>query len=379
LITVASTTESPEQIRADLEQSGFAITDETSDVTGQTVESARSTPAAPKPRSAETEVQTGEPGETAAELETASHTDETNAAAATQAADKNKQDRTQKKLLKSIDRATKRWRTEESRAAQLAAENEELRRQIAERNAGNQAPAGQTTAQPATETALETPPTQAASEMAEPVLPRQGDYADWSQYEEALDKYQKDLLAYSREVAKAEVRKEREGQETARQQAEAAEHWANVAKQGRDKYADWDQVSPKPGSAEDIQFAQEVAQVVASSPVAHDLLYHLARHPEDARYLAGLPPAMATRELGRLEAYLERAETAAPAAAAAPAEPVPAAPPQAAQPIRRVPTQSARPTPISPVNPGAASTGASDPGRMTPREYREARRNGTVR
>lgn len=67
MINAASTTESPEQIKADLETAGYNVTAETTDVTGK-VTAVPSEPAAAIP----VEGSENGAGETAAESETAS-------------------------------------------------------------------------------------------------------------------------------------------------------------------------------------------------------------------------------------------------------------------------------------------------------------------
>jgi hypothetical protein len=369
VITVASTTESPEQIKADLQNDRFhfAVTDETADVTGQPA--TPSTPETPKPAETTTQAspegEAGEAGQTAAELETAPQTHEPEAVTASDAGN-DKKDRAHKKLLKQIDKATKRFRTEESRAQQLAEENERLRQQLAERDK----PATATppaTAAPADAPQAETAP--ATTALQEPVRPRQGDFADWNDYERALDKYDAELKTYLLEKATSEFRQGLQDIEARRQQAAANEFWGGVANKGRERYSDWDAVTPKPGTPEDVQYRPEVAQVIASSPLAHDLLYHLARNPIDAQYIASLEPAHAARELGRLEALLEGIPETAPAAPAAAAPARTAAP----QPIARVTPASVRPAPITPVNTAGSALPPADTGRMTPREYRRWR------
>jgi len=373
LITVASTTESPEQIKADLVSAGFKVNDETTDVTGKTVEATPATPPTPAAETATTVATDPAAGQTAAELETATnHEPETTEAPA------GTPDKTNKKLLKRIDKTTAKWRTEQSRREQLEAENAELRRKLAGGGEGVQAPkppvepaAPETATTAAEEPAAAAAP--AAQEPAPPKRPRQADYADWDEYEAALDKHEQDLIQYHRTLAQAETRKQQEAEQANKQAQQANEQWATIATEGQKRYADWDAVKPQAGSENDVQFQAELGALIQVSKIAPDILYHLAKNPADARYIAGLPVPVAARELGRLEAYLEQ-NTAAPSRGAAPARSA-AAP---ATPATARETITPKSTPISPVNTGTASLGASDPGQLTPREYRRRRMAGEI-
>jgi hypothetical protein len=55
-----------------------------------------------------------------------------------------------------------------------------------------------------------------------------------------------------------------------------------------------------------------MAEVINSSPVSHELAYHLAKNTDESRRIAALPPLAAARELGRLEAKLTSGPTAKP-------------------------------------------------------------------
>lgn len=96
---------------------------------------------------------------------------------------------------------------------------------------------------------------------------------------------------------------------------------------------------------------------VVNSELGPAVLHFLASHPDECRRIAALPAGPSLIALGRLEAKLE----ANPASVARPRS--------SSSPVR-----SALPEPIVPA--GGGSRQIKDPGKMTPREFREWRRQG---
>lgn len=270
--------------------------------------------------------------------------------------------------MKRVDKTTANWRSEESRRKQLESENDELRRKLAEANpAGKPAAAATEATPPATEVPAEAAEPAATAEIQaseRPKRPRQNDFADWDEYETALDKYDKDLDAYHATVAQAQVQNQQQ------EQAQAT-RWNEIASEGQKRFPDWNEVRPQEGTEKDVRFAPEIASLIQVSAVAPDVLHHLALNPQDARYLANLPVPVAARELGRLEAHLERATpTNRQAAAAAP-------PAETAS--REAPRT--RTAPINPANTANGAVGAPSDlaAGITPREYRRRRAAGEIR
>lgn len=67
--------------------------------------------------------------------------------------------------------------------------------------------------------------------------------------------------------------------------------------------------------------ADTIADAIADSDAAPEVLYFLGKNPAEARALAQMTPAAAARHIGRIEARIEREREAAKAATTAPAPP----------------------------------------------------------
>jgi hypothetical protein len=156
------------------------------------------------------------------------------------------------------------------------------------------------------------------------------------------------------------------------QQREAAQQWADRVESAKEKHADWDEVMEQATSRETMINPAPQAAIV-DSPIATDILYHLAKHPEEAKRIAGLSDVAAIREIGKLEAKLSAEPEKKPAAEA----PKPAEKPAEKTPEQPKPRPSAAPEPIKPVGGTNAKTAEIDPykdaERMTPQQWSEWR------
>lgn len=94
------------------------------------------------------------------------------------------------------------------------------------------------------------------------------------------------------------------------------------------------------------------------SDMGPQLMYHLAKHPEDVRRIAAMNQGPALAALGRLEGQLERAGQGT----------APASTPR--------PTPKPAPRPITPVGSSATSTTGKHPDQMSTAEFKEWRRKG---
>lgn len=112
--------------------------------------------------------------------------------------------------------------------------------------------------------------------------------------------YQKALVEYAR----AEAR--REAQETLKREREEAqkqartESFRNREAEFAESVEDYFDVVYSPSTP----ISQAMAEVIAESDHGAQLAYHLGKNPDVARSIYNLPPIMAARELGRLEAKL---------------------------------------------------------------------------
>jgi hypothetical protein len=185
---------------------------------------------------------------------------------------------------------------------------------------------------------------------AQGVEPKEADFQDVGEYWAAkgawnyarqVGQVQVAEVSAEAEQAKATLEYQRAAQISARQVEFQAE-----AQDARTRYADFDAAL---AVATNTQFVSpQIAEMVLSSEQPADLAYHLGKNPQLAVQLSQMPPLMAARELGKIEATLT-----------APAPKISKAPP-----------------PINPVRPnGTAVKRLED---MTASEYAAFRARGGV-
>lgn len=136
----------------------------------------------------------------------------------------------------------------------------------------------------------------------------------------------------------------REAEEiTARERAVIEQSWTAQREEALTRYADYAQVA----LSADVPLSDAVADLVMTSDVGGDVLYHLGMNRELAAQIAKLSQVEAARAIGRIEASLS-------------------------QPKPR--TQTTAPDPINPVR---GSAGASrDPAKMNFKEFKAYRESG---
>jgi hypothetical protein len=121
-----------------------------------------------------------------------------------------------------------------------------------------------------------------------PPRPQQTDYATYTEYEDALLQWH-DQRRYAQYAAETQAAEQRNAQA----------EWQRKEEEGREKYRDYDQALAR------AQFAPMVAPIVAAamreSAAGPDLLYYLAKHPEDLAAFNQLTPYQAARWLAQLE------------------------------------------------------------------------------
>lgn len=137
----------------------------------------------------------------------------------------------------------------------------------------------------------------AAEQPKAPVRPKRESFGTQEAYEDAL-------LAYGREVDKAENAKKAitDGaeREKARQQAVINAANARIA-HAREVVEDFDEVI----GAADIVVPPHVGIAMQESDMLAELGYHFAKHPEELERLAKLSPARAVVEIGKIESKLQ--------------------------------------------------------------------------
>ena len=135
-----------------------------------------------------------------------------------------------------------------------------------------------------------------------PPKPQEDAYEDYSAYVEALSEWKADL-----KLAEFELRlSAKEAEKAKTEQSKQAEAWIST---GKTKFPDFDAVVTKSPQEGGPAITMDMASVINSSPVSHELAYHLGKNVTESRRIAGLPPLEMAREMGRIEARLS---TAAP-------------------------------------------------------------------
>lgn len=181
-----------------------------------------------------------------------------------------------------------------------------------------------------------------AKEPAQEAKPTPDKFTDYADYVEALTEWKAD-----QKVNEALAKRDQQQAEKAQQSVQETKAKTFVERQAtvRQSIPDYDEVMT---AAADIRVAQHVHEVLLDSDRGPELAYHLAKNPDEAARISALSPLAAARELGRLEASLEKPATAS--------KPV-----------------SKAPAPIKPIVTGATST--QDPSRMSMDEYRSWRKS----
>lgn len=178
--------------------------------------------------------------------------------------------------------------------------------------------------------------------------PNQDDSTDYDTFVKTWTKWEMDRRE-SISVAKAEAAGRAAAQDVldtsakkAAEAAEAAEQTAARAlfeerkEEAKTRYEDFDTVM---AAATDLPLSGVMSYVIMDSAVGHDIAYWLATHKDEAKELAKLDGPAAIREMGRLERDVELA-------VAASAAEVPAKPAAAAPPVKKVTKVAAPITPV---------------------------------
>lgn len=141
--------------------------------------------------------------------------------------------------------------------------------------------------------------------------------ADFGYDETQFAKYIRDeARSFARQEAEAVIKREREAEKTARTKSTYDQKVEAFVKDAPDFYEVFHN---------DLPVSQAMAEVIVQSDDGPALAYHLGKNPDVAAQLAKLPPTLAARELGRIEARIqferEQAKAAKPPVSKAPAPP----------------------------------------------------------
>lgn len=123
--------------------------------------------------------------------------------------------------------------------------------------------------------------------------PKQESFNTDSEYLEALADWKLD-----QRQQKQSADAERENQQKTLN--EKRQKFSKSAKEAAKKYNDFNDVVSNP----DIAISETMEQVILESEVGPDVLYHLGQNLDIALEIAQMPPHMAAREIGKIEARL---------------------------------------------------------------------------
>ena len=132
-----------------------------------------------------------------------------------------------------------------------------------------------------------------------PAKPNLADFTDYETYIEALTDWKT-----TQKVSEV-VHQQRSATAQERQQAEAlelAKGWASKQETVRKSITDYDEVM----SGADTVVAPYITDAILTSDRGPEVAYHLAKNPALAEKLNKLSPIAAAREIGRIEAALEK-------------------------------------------------------------------------
>jgi hypothetical protein len=125
-----------------------------------------------------------------------------------------------------------------------------------------------------------------------------------SQYEDAFE-YAKALADWSAKNALRERDKQESDRKTAQEQAQKQKTWADRVAKAKSELQDFDDMI----ASSDVVVSNEVRDAIIESDVGPQVLYYLADNLEFAEKLANMSSQKALREIGKLEARLEKSES----------------------------------------------------------------------
>jgi len=152
--------------------------------------------------------------------------------------------------------------------------------------------------------------------------PKAENFQTTEDYIEAVTEWKAEQIIERKEKARAETTAATRQEQYQREVHEAYTEREDTA---RDKYSDYEDVVGNPK----LPINAVMADAIRTSDQGPDLAYYLGKHPDEALKIAKLPPILAVKELGKLEARLE------------------------AEPLKPTKRSSSAPDPITPVRPAS--------------------------
>lgn len=198
-------------------------------------------------------------------------------------------------------------------------------------------------------------PAQVEPQQAQEPKPEQ--FSDMYQYAKALAEYTAEQKILQLQQAQIQARIEAERQQV-------IQTWADRVNQAKASMPDFDDMI----ASSDVAVSDDVRDAIIESEVGPHMLYYLAENAEYAQKLAGMSPRAALKELGKLEAKLEKQSEKAGEQ-------------KGSTPINRV-AQSKAPPPINPIKGGTGREALLDSKgtfQGSYAEYKAARMQGRIR
>lgn len=121
------------------------------------------------------------------------------------------------------------------------------------------------------------------------------------QFSDAFE-YAEKLAEWSAQQAITQLEKKEAERKAAEQKNQVINTWAQRLQAAKAELPDFDDMV----SSSEVQVADHVRDAILESEVGPRILYHLAENPEIAQKLAGMTVTGALREIGKLEARLEK-------------------------------------------------------------------------
>lgn len=179
-----------------------------------------------------------------------------------------------------------------------------------------------------------------------------------SQFEDAFE-YAKSLADWSAKKALKERDKQEAERKRLAEEAEKHKSWADKVNKAKSQLPDFDEMV----ASSDVAVSNEVRDAILESDVGPQVLYYLAENPEFAASLANMSSLKALREIGKLEAKLEKSESR--------------------QEVKTVAAKSNAPEPISPLRAtsAVADVAVSSDGQFNGSyaQWKAARKAGKIR
>lgn len=173
--------------------------------------------------------------------------------------------------------------------------------------------------------------------------PKVEDYSDYADFIEDLTDWKTEQKLKSAETTKAQ---ERERQSQLSEQERTNERQRELIETGERKYDDFEEVV----KADKTVLSRAGYLSILESDISADIVYHLAKHQEDAKRISELPAYAQAKEIGKLEDKL----------------------------LAKTPVKASNaPKPIEPIGSGTASTKTID--EMSPEEYIKYRKKQNPR